>query len=85
MGNIQCLWFNRNVRSKTKQYLFYEDWFEKGIQDFSDLFNPPLPGSKLFEELVLDFGVSMQDRRKFNFLMKCIPSSWLQDSKFKYC
>ena len=50
------------------------------IQDFSDLLNPPLPGSKLFEELVLDFGVSMQDRRKFNFLMKCIPSSWLQDS-----
>ena len=80
MGNIQCLWFNRNVRSKTKQYLFYEDWFDKGIQDFSDLLNPPLPGSKLFEELVLDFGVSMQDRRKFNFLMKCIPSSWLQDS-----
>ena len=80
MGNIQCLWFNRNVRSKTKQYLFYEDWFDKGIQDFSDLLNPPLPGSKLFEELVLDFGVSMQDRRKLNFLMKCIPSSWLQDS-----
>ena len=76
MGNIQCLWFNRNVRSKTKQYLFYEDWFDKGIQDFSDLLNPPLPGSKLFEELVLDFGVSMQDRRKFNFLRECSLILW---------
>ena len=80
MGNMQCLWFNRNIRSRTKQYLFYEDWYEKGIQFISDLLNPPPPGSKLFEELVLDFDVSKQDRRKFNFLMKCIPSSWLQDS-----
>ena len=46
----------------------------------NDLLNPPLPGSRLFEELVLDFGVSHQDRRKFNFLMKCIPSSWLRGS-----
>ena len=80
MGNILCLWFNKNIRSRTKQYLFYEDWYEKGIQFISDLLNPPLPGSKLFEELVLDFDVSQHDRRKFNFLMKCIPSSWLQDS-----
>ena len=42
--------------------------------------NPPLPGSKLFEELVLDFGISKYDRRKFNFLMECIPSSWLRGS-----
>ena len=80
MKIIQCLWFNRNIRSRTKQYLFYEDWYEKGIQFISDLLNPPLPGSKLCEELVLDFDVSQHDRRKINFLMKCIPSSWLQDS-----
>ena len=80
MGNMQCLWCNRNIRSRTKQLLFYEDWYEKGIQFISDLLIPPLPGSKLFEELVLDFDVSKHDKRKFNFLMKCIPSSWPQDS-----
>ena len=79
LGNSQCLWFNRNIRSKTKQYLFYEDWFDKGILYINDLFNPPLPGSKLFEELVLDFDISHHDRRKYNFLMKCIPSLWLDD------
>ena len=56
---------------------------KRGIQYISDLLNPPLPGSKLFEELVLDFDVSQNDRRKFNFLMKCIPSSWLQDSNLR--
>ena len=45
LGNMQCLWFNRNIRSRTKQYLFYEDWYEKAIQFISDLLNPPLPGS----------------------------------------
>ena len=49
----------------------------------SDLLNLPLPGSRLFEELVLDFDVSQNDRRKFNFHMKCIPSSWLQDSNLR--
>ena len=42
-----------------------------------------LPGSKLFEELVLDFDISRYDRGKFNFLMNCIPSSWLRDSNSK--
>ena len=46
----------------------------------SDLLNPPFPGSKLFEELVLDFNVSRRDRRKFNFLMKCIPCEWLKQT-----
>ena len=72
---------NRNIRSKTKQYLFNEDWFDKGILYINDLFNPPLPGSKLFKELVLDFDISHHDRRKYNFLMKCIPSLWLDGPK----
>ena len=67
MGNIQCLWFNRNFRSRTKQYLFYDDWHENGIQYVRDLLNPPLPGSQLFEELVLDFDVSQHDRRRYVF------------------
>ena len=82
MGN-QSLWYNRNIRSRTKHYFYYEDWCEKGILYIDDLLNPPLPGSKLFEELVLDFNISRQDRRKFNFLMKCIPSPWLEDSHSK--
>ena len=77
--DIQCLWFNKNIRSRTKQYLFYEDWFDRGIQYISDLLKPP-QGGKLFEELVRDFEVSQHDRRKLNFLMKCIPKLWLEDS-----
>ena len=47
----------------------------------SDLLSPPLPCAKLFEELILDFGVSHKDRGKYNFLMKSIPSPWLQGQK----
>ena len=53
-----------------------EEWLDKGITFISDLLNPPLPGRKLFEELVLDFDISPQDRRKYNFLMKNIPEDW---------
>ena len=45
----------------------------------SDLFNPPLTGHKLFEELVLDFGIPLSDRRKFNFLIKNIPEKWIRN------
>ena len=41
------------------------------------MFNPPLPGHKLFEELVLDFDTPSSDRRKSNFLMKNIPEEWM--------
>ena len=67
LSACQCLWFNRFIRSKSKPYLFYESWFDKNILTLSDLFNPPFPGHKLFEELVLDFGIPSGDRRKFNF------------------
>ena len=50
----------------------------------SDLLNPPHPGSKLFEELVLDFNISPRDRRKFNFLMKNIPGDWLLKVDFDH-
>ena len=72
---VNGLWFNRNIRSKSKQYFFYEDWYDKGIIYISDLLNPPLPGSKLYEELILDFDVLHSGRRKYNFLMQNIPSS----------
>ena len=81
LGACQCLWFNRNIRSKSKQYFFYEDWYDKGIIYVNDLLDPPHPGAKLFEELVLDFEVSHKDRRKYNFLMQNIPGSFLQGQK----
>ena len=52
IGGCQSLWFNRNARSKSKQYLYYGDWYEKQVYCVSDLLNPPLPGSRLFEEMV---------------------------------
>lgn len=57
MGHFQCLWFNRNIRSRTKTYIHYEDWCDKGVLYVYDLLNPRFPGSKLFEELVLDFDI----------------------------
>ena len=65
LGASQCLWFDRNIRSKSKRYFSYEDWYDKGIIHMSDLLNPPHPGSKLFEGLILDFDVSHSGRRKY--------------------
>ena len=83
MGLSQCLWYNRNIRCKSKKFFFYEDWYDKGFVDVSDLINPPHPGFKLFEELILDFDTSSMDRRKYNFLMKNIPHSWFKAKNVK--
>ena len=65
IGSCQSIWFNRNIRSKLKQLFIYQDWMDRSIVYISDLLNPPHPGSKLFEELVLDFNISPRDRRIF--------------------
>ena len=80
IGSCQCIWFNRNIRSRSKQYFIYQDWLDKGIVYISDLLNPPHPGHKLFEELILDYDISANDRRKYNFLLKNIPEDWLVTS-----
>ena len=80
IGSCQCIWFNRSICSKSKQYFLYEDWLEKGIVYISDLLNPPHPGYKLFEELILDYDISKNDRRKYNFLVKNIPEDWFVSS-----
>lgn len=77
IGACQSLWYNKNIRSKSKQYFYFENWYAKNVCSISDLLNPPLPGSRLFEELVLDFDVSRKDRKKYNSLIKCIPHEWL--------
>ena len=82
IGNCQCIWYNKNIHSISKKYYFYQDWLDKKIVFISDLLNPPLPGGKLFEELILDFDISPQDRRKYNFLMRNVPEDWLVISDF---
>ena len=77
IGSCQSLWFNKKIRSKSKQYFYYDDWYGKNVYTISDLLNPPLPGFKLFEELILDFDISNKDRRKYNFLIKNIPNFYL--------
>ena len=79
LSACQYLWYNRSIRSKSKTYIYYASWFDKNIVTISDLFNPPLPGHKLFEELALDFGIPSIDRRKFNFLIKNIPEEWMEN------
>lgn len=78
-SDCQLLWYNKLVRSKSKSCFYYESWFDKNILTISDLVNPPFPGHKLFEKLVLDFGISSLDRRKFNFLIKNIAEDWMVD------
>ena len=79
LSACQSLWYNKLIRSKSKPCFFYVSWFDKKVLTISDLFNPPLPDHKLFEELVLDFGICSADRRKFNFLIKCIPEKLMEN------
>ena len=79
LSACQFLWYNKLIRLKSKSYLFYASWFDKKVVTIADLFNPPFPGHKLFEELVLDFDIPSGDRRKFNFLIKCIPDDWIEN------
>ena len=58
IGSCQCIWFNKNISSKSKNYFLYQGWIDKGIIFISDLLNPPHPGSKLFEELILDYDIT---------------------------
>ncbi|XP_071501744.1 uncharacterized protein [Diadema antillarum] len=81
IGACQSLWFNKNIRSRSKQYFVYDNWLQKGLIYINDLLDPVHPGSKLFEELVLDYDIDKSDRRKYNFLMKNIPQEWLTRSE----
>ena len=79
LSACQVLWYNRSIRSKSKHHFFYPSWYNKNVMTISDLFNPPLPGHKLFEELILDFGIPVTDRRKFYFLIQNIPEEWINN------
>ena len=81
----EFLWFNRRVRSKSKQFFDYQDWYDKGIHTVADLMNVPDPDNvyiKTHEDLVSEFGISQRDKRKYYFLLKNIPSDWLDKPGF---
>ena len=71
----EFLWFNRRVRSKSKQFFDYQDWYDKGIHTVADLMNVPDSDNvylKTHEDLVSEFGISQKDKRKSNFLLENI-------------
>ena len=39
----EYLWFNKCIRSKSKQFFDYQDWYDKGIYTIDDLIVAPDP------------------------------------------
>ncbi len=74
------IWWNKKVRLKSKKFFFYPVWDEKGIHNISDLF---LGNNlvKTFEDLVIEFDIPINDRRKYNSLMNGIYLDWFQNPK----
>ena len=69
------IWYNQNVRLKTKRYFYYHDWHTLGISTLADLYRGH-NFLKTFEDLVLEYNVSIKDRRKYNSLMNGILIDW---------
>ena len=76
-----CIWFNKNIRSKSRQYFYYDSWYERGICTLGDILydDVPTPVLKSFDDLIIEFDISYRDRRKYNFLMKSIFDSGILD------
>ena len=75
---FEPIWFNCNIRLKSKTYFYYPSWYDKGIHCIQDL----LCGDRVMEffELVLDYDISIPDLRKYNFLIKGLPYDWIKQS-----
>ena len=50
-------------------------WFDRGISTLEDL-NRGHNFIKTFEDLVIEYDISIKDRRKYNYLMKGISIDW---------
>ena len=74
------IWWNRKVRLKTKKFFFYQDWYDHGIRTLNDLY---LGRNfvKSFEDLVLEYDISIRDRRKYNYLMNGILIDWFYNTR----
>lgn len=81
----ESLWFNKCIRSKSKQFFIYQDWYNKGILTIADILNVSNLdiNVKSFEDLVEEFGIPSTDRRKYKFLIKNIPSNWIEIPSFQ--
>ena len=77
LSRNECIWFNKHIRSKSKQYFYYETWYTKGISVFSDLLYMylPTPVIKSFGDLIIEHDISYRDRRKYNSLLDSIVDS----------
>ena len=69
------IWWNRKVRLKSKSFFFYPEWFDLGICTLNDL-NRGYNFIKSFEDLVIEYDISIKDKRKYNYLMKGISEDW---------
>ena len=67
--------YNKNVRLKTKCYFYYPDCHNRGISTLGDLYRGH-NFVKTFEDLVLEYDISIKDRHKYNSLMNGILSDW---------
>ena len=74
------IWWNKNIRLKTKKFFFYQDWYDRGICVVNDLYRG-LNIVKTFEDLVLEFDISIKDRRKYNSLMNGLLIDWFYNPK----
>ena len=74
------IWWNKNIHLKRKRYFYYPDWLDKGITYLSDL-DMGHNFIKTFEDLVLEYDISIRDRRKFNSLMNGILLDWFYNPK----
>ena len=70
------VWWNRQIRLKTKKFFFYQDRFDLGISTVDDLYRGK-NFVKSFEDLVLEFDISIKDRRKYNHLVNGLSIDWL--------
>lgn len=69
------IWWNRDIRLKTKRFFYYPEWYDRGITTLSDL-DRGYNFVKSFEDLVIEYDISIKDRRKYNSLMKGILMDW---------
>ena len=74
------IWWNRKVRLKTKKYFFYQNWFDQGIYTVDDLYRGR-NFVKTFEDLVIEFDISIKDRRKYSYLMNGISMDWFYNTR----
>ena len=79
--NLQdSIWWNKNIRLKTKKFFFYQDWYDRGICVVNDLYRG-LNIVTTFGDLVLEFDISIKDRRKYNSLMNGLLIDWFYNPK----